>query len=101
MLSKAKLKKFCDEKGIYVPSGASLEYLNAAIVRSALHRNDQTLENTCFGFWENDNSTCMVCDFQERCFEASIGMPRDEYFKKLENSDKPKVRHMDKRLVNK
>jgi hypothetical protein len=92
MLTKKRLLKYCEEKKINVPKNASLEFLNAAVVRAALHNHSAPTVETCFGFWEHDNATCMTCDADERCFELSIGMNKEEYFKKMDALENKKVR---------
>ncbi len=85
-MKKEQLLKFCEDNKIAVHKSASVEQLNATIVRSSLHNTD--IENTsgsCFGYWENENSTCMTCDFETKCFRASFGVDREAYFKQMEN----------------
>jgi len=87
-----KLKQFCKERGIFVPSKATKEYLHAAIVRAFYHKQKPKNMKTCFGFWEYEDSSCGVCDFQDKCSKASLGMDRNEYFKALESAENPKLR---------
>jgi hypothetical protein len=96
MITKKRLLKHCEEKKINVPRNASLEFLNAAIVRAALHDHSAPTLDSCYGFWEYENATCMTCDAEEKCFRASIGMDKEEYFKKMDALEGKKVR-----LVNK
>ena len=86
MITKKKLLEFCKKKGIFTPPNPTREYLEAAIVRVALH--GKKIEGSCFGFWRHEDSNCMVCDFEEKCFTASIGTDKETYFKKLENAER-------------
>jgi hypothetical protein len=97
-MKKDKLIEYCKSKGIVVPPKPTLEYLHAAIVRAMLHGTSITRKSDeCFGFWEYENSTCVTCDFEAKCFKASIGMDKEEYFKKLEALERPALRY-EKRL---
>lgn len=97
-MKKDALIQYCKEKGIAVV-GNSVEHLNAAIVRATLHNTDiERKTDECFGFWEHENSTCMTCDFENRCFQASLGMSKQEYFKKLEALERPAIRYEKSRL---
>lgn len=90
--------KFCEKNKIAVPKSANLEQIHAAIVRSSLHNTK--VENTsgsCFGFWENENGTCMTCDFEDKCFKAGFGVDKGTYFKQIENLQK--VRFQSKSLA--
>jgi hypothetical protein len=96
MLTKKKLIEFCEEKKINVPKGASLEFLHAAVVRASLHNCSAPTTQHCFGFWENDNATCMTCDSEESCFKVSIGMEKEEYFKSLDILENKQIRMVGK-----
>jgi hypothetical protein len=93
-MTKERLELYCKEKGIFVPPGSSKEFLCAAIVRAHGHDHSMNLTFTksCFGAWEQDDSTCGVCDFNAKCFKASVGMDKAEYFAKLERAENPKLR---------
>ena len=93
-MTKEKLEKYAKDRGIFVPPGASREYLCAAIVRAYGHENSMHIHfaKSCFGAWEEDDSSCRVCDFADKCFETSLGMSKEEYFKKLERAENPKPR---------
>lgn len=97
-MKKEKLIEYCKSKGILVPTNPSIEFLNAAIVRASLHQTkiERKQDEECFGFWENENSTCVTCDFEQKCFRASIGMSKEEYFKKLEALERPALRYSKK-----
>ena len=97
-MNKERLKKYCDAKQIFYPPKATKEYLEAAIVRAASHKVEVRDKKTCFGYWEQENSTCMVCDFKKRCFKVSLGMDKGEYFKALENAESPRLRFLEKRM---
>ena len=90
-MNKKKLLEYCKEKDIIVPKGATVQYLECAIVRSAL--KDKKIEaDSCFGYWEYENSACIVCDYKEQCFKASIGMDKGEYFKKFGRLKNPRIK---------
>jgi hypothetical protein len=95
-VTKEKLEEYCKDKGIFVPKGATREYLCAAIVRAYGHEQKNGVvslfNKSCFGAWEQDDSTCRVCDFREKCFTASMGMTESDYFKKLESAENPRLR---------
>lgn len=93
-MKKDKLLEYCKVHDIAVPANASIEYLNAAIVRASFNKKEFKARDgkTCFGFWEYENSTCTTCDFEKKCFRASIGMEKDEYFKKIEALENPRIR---------
>jgi hypothetical protein len=95
-MNKAQLIRYCEEKGIFVPRGATLEYLNAAIVRAFYHLGDFKTDQ-CFGFWQNEDAACVTCDFENKCFKASVGMEKEEYFKKIEAAENPKFRFVEAR----
>ena len=91
-MTKEQLLKFCEEKKIAVPKSATLEQINAAIVRSSFHGT--TVENTegnCFGFWEDENPECVMCSFKDKCFRASLGVDRETYFKQMESFERVRV----------
>jgi hypothetical protein len=93
-LKRERLLKYCEENQIFVPSGATIEYLNAAIVRASLHRTGVTLQDgaSCFGFWEHEDMTCATCDFEKQCSKASLGIDKEELLKKLDAAENPKLR---------
>lgn len=93
-MTREKLEEYCKEKDIFVPSGATKEYLCAAIVRAYGHTHTMnlTFPKSCFGAWDNEDSTCFVCDFNEKCFSTAMGISKEEYFKKLERAENPKLR---------
>ena len=94
MLSKKKLLEFCQARGLFTPPKASKEYLERVIVRAALHESEVD-GKACFGLWQFEDSNCAVCDHEKRCFETSIGMPKDEFFKALERMENPRLRLKD------
>lgn len=97
-MKKEDLIEYCKRQGILV-CGNSVEHIHAAIVRATLHKTEIASESAeCFGFWEHENSTCMTCDFENKCFRASMGMDKKDYFKKLESLDRPALRYEKKRL---
>jgi len=96
-VTKEKLKSYCDQKGIFVPPGATVEYLNAAIVRTALH-DGKIDAKSCFGFWDSEDPACLTCDQEKICFRVAMGMEKEEYFKKLHNSESPRLRVGKKKL---
>lgn len=49
-------------------------------------------EGECYGYWEYENMTCGMCDFEKRCFETSIGMTKEEFFEALEKAENPRLR---------
>lgn len=92
-MNKKKLIDYCERHDIMVPPKATVEYLNAAIVRHNLNNKDIKIENkTCFGFWEHENTNCLTCDYEEECFRAAHGMSKEDYFKSLENLENPRIR---------
>ena len=102
-MKKETLLKYCEEHKIFVPKDAGLDVINAAIVRAYYHRRSAKIPegSECFGFWANEDATCMTCDFETKCFRASIGMDRKEYFKKLESAENPKFRFVEPRSKKK
>ena len=93
-MKKDKLIEYCEKHEIMVPKGATVEHLNAVIVRHSLNKKDVKLEdgNTCFGFWEHENTDCVTCDFEGKCFRAAHGTSKEDYFKKLERLENPRIR---------
>lgn len=93
-MNKAKLEQYCKDHKIFVPSGATVEYLNAAIVRAYRNGHGEEIKNLkfCFGYWENEDSNCQTCDFEKLCKRSSLGMDPDEYAKKLASAENPKLR---------
>jgi hypothetical protein len=90
-VKREQLLKFCETNKIAIPKSATLEQINAAIVRSSLHNTKvENTGETCFGFWENENGSCATCDFESKCFRASFGMEREAYMKQMENLEKPR-----------
>jgi hypothetical protein len=86
-MKKDALIKYCEEKEIWLPKGATLPVIVGAIARHAL--NGRTLvRKSCFGLWAKDDNNCLSCDHAKACFTASIGMDEDLYWKKVENADK-------------
>ena len=101
-MKKERLLEYCEKHKIMVPSGATVPYLERAIVRAYLNQTEVVRdEETCFGYWAHEDSACMVCDFEGKCFESSIGMKKEEYFKKLEQLESPRIRFVKKRLAKK
>lgn len=103
-MRRERLIEYCEKHKIVVPKGATVAYLERAIVRAYLNQSEVKLERdlqTCFGYWEHEHSACMVCDFEGKCFESSIGMKKDDYFKKLEQIENPRVRFVQQRLAKK
>jgi len=96
-MNKKQLIEYCEARGIPVLPEATVEYLNAAIVRSSLHL--KAVDGSCFGFWEFENNTCGTCDFEGRCFKAGMGVNKDAYFKKLESLKNPRFRLAKKKLT--
>lgn len=90
-MTKEKLQKFCEEKKIFFPKNATKEYLHSAIVRASLHQA-KINPKECFGFWEFENTACVTCDFEGKCFTISIGMGKKEFFSALERAENPKIR---------
>ena len=87
------LKKYCKENEIFVPKNATKKYLEAAVVRHFLNKNKATLSIVeCFGFWENENSDCLVCDHAERCRSNSLGMDWEKYRKAVDREENKKIR---------
>jgi hypothetical protein len=86
MISKAKLLEYCEKHEIAVPKNATREVLHAAIVRALFHKSKPPNVKTCFGFWENEDSNCFTCQFEEACFITSLGMSKKAYLKAIENS---------------
>jgi hypothetical protein len=91
-VTKERLEQFCKERDIFVPAGATKAYLEAAIVRAFYNGHEPKNAKSCFGFWEHENNTCKVCDFEKECSTASLGMDKETYFKKLEAAENPKLR---------
>ena len=92
-MKKERLIEYCKKQKIAVPPGASVDFLVRAICRLYLNLTDAPVEaENCFGYHGHEESNCMVCDFEEKCFKASIGMSKEEYFKKLEKLESPRIR---------
>jgi len=83
-----RLKEFCAEHDIAVPSGAMRPQLEAAIARSWLHLNEVDA-NSCFGYWEDGDMNCHTCGFENMCFEAALGTTKARYFKFIERDKRP------------
>lgn len=81
-ISLKKLIEYCEKNEINVLKGAKREYYINAIIRHELNDKD-FFSKDCFGWWENDNSECIYCDHEDKCFELSIGMKKEEYMKKI------------------
>lgn len=97
-MKKDRLLEYCEKHKIAVPKGASVEYLERAICRLYFDLGDATIKaENCFGYYGHEESACMVCDFEEKCFEASIGMKKEEYFAKLEKLENPRIRFVKKK----
>jgi len=88
----SRLIEFCKAKEIFVPPKATREYLEAAIVRAYYNDREVDGKKGCFGFWEQDDSNCTICDFRDECFSASIGMDREAYFAAFEKQINPRIR---------
>lgn len=97
-MNKEKLLEYCKDHAIWVPTNAKIEQIHAAIVRASFHKGAPKTKQ-CFGWWENENSTCAICNLESQCFKASIGVEKQEYFKRLESA--PKVRFVEKRILKK
>lgn len=95
-LTKKRLEEYCQKKKINVPRNASVEFLQAAIVRASMHNCLGPTTKNCFGLWENDNATCVTCDLEAVCFETSIGMSKEDYFKKMDALESHKIRTVKK-----
>jgi hypothetical protein len=77
-ITKEMLKKFCDENKIFYHKSASTDYLKAAIFRFVTN-GKKSSSKSCFGFWEEDNSECSMCSYEEKCFKLSIGEEKKKY----------------------
>lgn len=97
-MKKERLIEYCKDRGIWIPKDATLPQIHAAIVRATFNAGAPKTKR-CFGWWENEDSSCMVCDFEGHCFKASLGVSKEEYFKKFESA--PKVRFVEKRILKK
>jgi hypothetical protein len=82
IITKKLLMKFCDENDIFYPKKASLKFLKASIYRFISNGSKSSAKN-CFGFWEDGNSECSFCKFEDKCFKFSIGEDRIIYEKAL------------------
>jgi len=89
-MTKDNLIKYCKDNDIYMPKDCTKEYLEAVIVRYSRHKK-KINSDTCYGFWAEDEGSCLACEYEEKCFRVSIGMDKDTYFKKYNNHIK-KVR---------
>jgi hypothetical protein len=100
-MNRTKLLQYCEANKIAVPKDATVEQLNAAIVRAAFHKTEVKQDKTksCFGFWENEDSNCGTCDFEGKCFKASFGVDKQTYFKKMEAIENPRIRFYAKPLA--
>lgn len=88
-----RLLAYCKEKGIFVPGSATKEYVEAAIVRA--HYNGREVEDQkgCFGLWQEEDSNCVLCDWKDKCFSASLGgIDREKYMRAFERLENPKIR---------
>lgn len=86
------MRDYCKQEKIFVPKNSTPDTVAASIVRVYLH--GKTIErSSCFGFWQNENSTCMTCDFEKKCFKASFGMEKAAYEKALHTADNPQSRY--------
>lgn len=83
-MKKEQLEEYCKKHEINVPSGSTKPILERIIVRAFLH-NKPLKQDSCFGFWEQDDNNCMTCSFESNCFKASLGMEKEVYMKKLDN----------------
>jgi hypothetical protein len=92
-MKKETLLKYCKEKKIAIFKDATVEQIQAAIVRTFLHKTEieRNKDASCFGFWEHENSICETCDHTEKCFEAGFAMEKKRYEKKLESLENPKL----------
>jgi len=90
-LTKKELENYCKNKGIWVPKGAPKAAFEAAIVRAATHQKE-IMDGDCFGFWESENATCLVCDLQSHCSSLSLGMDTEKYLKAFTALENPKIR---------
>lgn len=84
-MTTEQLIQYCKDHDIFVPGNPTKEYLCAAIVR-IFHSEKRSDATSCFGFWQQEHSECMVCNYQGTCAEASIGMPVEKYFRSLKKS---------------
>lgn len=94
-MNKERLLKYCEDHEIWVPKSAKIEQIRAAIVRASLHKTTPKTKS-CFGFWENENSTCSLCDLEKQCFKSAHGVEKEEYFKKLESA--PRIRFEERKM---
>lgn len=83
-MKREALEDYCKKNSINIPTGASKPMLERLIVRAFLH-NKTLKQDSCFGFWEQDDNNCLTCSFEPHCFKASLGMEKETYFKKLDN----------------
>jgi len=88
---RKQLEEYCAKHSIWVPPKASKNYLEAAIARAVYHRGKSNKKN-CFGYWAKEDSSCLVCDLSEACFEASMGMDMESYQKAFDAVENPRIR---------
>jgi len=92
-MKRESLIKYCKENDIFVPKDGSKSYLESAVVRHFLDKSGTTVEGLeCFGFWENENSDCMVCDMEKGCRSTSVGMDFDKYMNAVDRKTDKKIR---------
>lgn len=90
-MNKSQLIEYCKSTELFTTKSPSKTFLEATVSRAYDHQSESD-SDTCFGNWANEDMSCMTCDFQEDCFEASIGIKRKDYFKEFEKEENPKIR---------
>lgn len=88
-----ELQEYCKVKGIFIPSGAPKEYLEAAIVKAFEHMGEKVKRDSCFGYYSGEDAVCLtVCELSEPCSKATLGMPREKYMKAFNRKENAKIR---------
>lgn len=95
-MKREQLLQYCVKHAIWVPKNAGVERIRAAIVRAYRHQSEG-YSGHCVGYWGNDEPACMICKFEPICFECSMGVDKEIYFKEFKKLENPKVRFVEKK----
>jgi len=83
-VKKEDLLKYCKTNDVFAPKGAKVEYLESDIYRKLMDgKKPEIKQESCYGHFENEDMSCMVCDFKDECFGLSMGMPKEQYEEEL------------------
>jgi len=90
IINRNDLIKYCKQHGIFIPNERTVKvkYLLSSIHRALMHgKSPELTAGCCYGYWEKDNMDCEVCNFNDDCFEQSMGISKEEYNKKWEKEE--------------